>query len=252
MLLELLEKRNKNEKLTEEELKILAEYDAQVAEQTKALNEKLVALETEVKTANNGKTTLEEKIKTLNTQLGTTSQQIEKILKEKEELEKKVVETNPVDIEEIKSVIRRSMELKQEEAMKREKLKQEELVKAKEEELNKKLQQLEEELKKQAEINKFNAFKSELAEEKIKRPYLVSQIEKIIKDLDTVGVQQSRLILNFLIDSVNHEEELEAYIKRQKAGSNIFDGKQIKTKTNESESSIDPFEKFLKKKKNIK
>ena len=252
MLLELLNKRNNKEELTEEELKILAEYDAQVAEQTKVLNEKLVALETEVKTANNNKVSLEEKLKTLDTQLGTTNQQIEKILKEKEELEKKIVDTNATDIEEIKSAIRRSMELKQEEAMKREKLKQEELIKAKEQELNEKLKQLEEELKKQSEINKLNTFKAELAEEKAKRPYLATQIEKIITDLDTVGAQQSRLILNFLIDSVNHEEELEAYMKRQKAGSNIFDGKQIKTKTGENEPTIDPFEKFLKKKKNIK
>lgn len=248
MLLELLEKRARNEELTEEELKILAEYDAQLENTTKELKEKVDLLANEKETIVGNKTELEKKIEELNSKLSNSNTEIEKIVKEKEELEKKIVET--ADIEEVKTAIRKSMEAKQEEAIKREKIKQEELLKQKENELNKKLKELEEELKKQSELNKLNAFKSEVMEEKAKRPYLADKLDKILNDLEITGVQQSRVILNFLIESVNHDEEIEKYNKKIKAGSNIFNDKEIQTKT--TKELKDPFEEFLKKQRNIK
>lgn len=241
MLLELLEKRKNNEQLTEEELKTLSEYDNLISETTKSYIDKVNTLEGEVKV----KSELEKKIEDLNSKSKLTLEELEKIKAEKENLEEQV--KNAVDIEEVKTNLRKALEEKQALELEREREKQAQKIKEKENELSSKIQELEKQLKEQANINELNNFKQELMQEKINRPYLVKQLDKILNELQVKGVSQSRMILNFLLESINHDEEIEQYNRKLESGKSILEKKEIETKKED-----DSFQEFLKRHPKLK
>lgn len=241
MLLELLEKRKNNEQLTEEELKTLAEYDNLMNETTKSYVDKVATLENEVKS----KSELEKKIEELNSQSKLTLEELTKVKSEKEDLEKQV--QNAVDIEEVKTNLRKALEEKQALELEREREKQAKKIKEKENELSSKIQELENKLKEQASLNELNGFRQEVMQEKIKRPYLVKQLDKILSELETKGVSQSRMIMNFLLESINHDEELGIFNRKAEAGQSILEKKELETK-----QEVDPFQEFLKRHPRLK
>lgn len=240
MLAELLAKRERQEQLTEDEIAILSEYDKRVEEATKALQEKYSNLENEVK----GKSDLEKRIEELNSKSKDTQEELERIRKEKEELEKQVQEAG--NIEDIRASLRKALEDKQALELEREKEKQARILKEKEDTLNSKILELEKQLQEQSKQNEISNFKQELMQEKSKRPYLINQLDKIFNEIETKGVQQSKMILNFLLESINHDEEMESFNRKSSAGTSILEKKEVKV--NEKNS----FEEFLKRKPNLR
>lgn len=242
MLAELLAKRERQEQLTEEELAILAEYDKRIEEATKALQDKYSNLENEIK----GKSDLEKRIEELNSVSKTTQEELEKIRKEKEELEKQVQEAG--NIEDIRASLRKALEEKQALELEKEKEKQARIAKENEDKLNSRIAELEKQLQDQAKQNEIVNFRQEILQEKAKRPYLATQLDKILNELETKGVQQSKMILNFLLEAINHEDEMDAYTRKATAGTSILEKKEKEVKINEKDS----FEEFLKRKPNLR
>ncbi len=240
MLLEALKKRQEGEELTEVELALLAEYDEQVAKETE--KEKQIAKSLEEKV--NQQSELEKTIEELKEKYNMSSSEAEKIKKEKEELEKKINE-DTANIEDVRATLRKIADEQKEKALQQQKEEQEKQLAEQKKELQTRIEQMEEQLKQQLKINELNSFRQEVFAEKTKRPYLVAELDKILAEIEVNGIEKSKIIFNFLLESKNHEQEMETFKRKQEAGTNIFDEKKIKTEVKDTKDS---FEEFLKRK----
>lgn len=238
MLKDLLEKKARGEELTEPELALIAEYEEQLNKISSTFTSKIEELQGKV----NEKDEIEKKLAELQELNASKLQELDSLKNEKEELEKKIQESG--NIEEIKSAVRKAMETKQQLELERERNKQKELIKQKEDEATQRIKALEDKLVAYEKLRKESDLKQELVEEKMKRPYLVKQLDKLIGEIEIKGVDQSRMILNFLLEGINHDEEVDKYNKAQSAGTSIL----TNVKTNvKAEEPKDEFEQFLKR-----
>lgn len=235
MLKEVLIKRSKGEELTDEEKELLKQYDESVLE----LNSKLKLLETE---------------KELNTKkLETASEELQKKLKELENVSNELESTKTEKesfmklLDDEKSSAKIKEELAKLEAEK--KLKSEQEIKEKEskeilnryEQTMKTLQSEMDTIKKQNDMFKF---KYDISQKKQQYPYLEKEIDTILNEVEVKGIELSKQILEFLINSKNHDEEMKKYLAIKNAGSDIFI-KEKKEQKSEQEEKIDPkYEKF--------
>lgn len=240
MLKDLLEKKAKGEELTEQELALIAEYEEQLGKISSNFTSKIEELQGKV----NEKEEIEKKLAELQELNTSKLQELDSLKVEKEELEKKIQESG--NIEEIKSAVRKAMETKQQLELERERNKQKELIKQKENEATERIKALEEKLSSYEKLRKESDLKQELVEEKMKRPYLIKQLDKLITEIEVKGVDQTRMILNFILEGINHEEELDKYTKAQSAGTSILSVLPPNVKSGKEEPK-DEFEQFLKR-----
>lgn len=239
---DLLNKKNNNELLTDEESEILKEY----LEDLKDVNDKLEIMKNE-------KIAEELKAKNITTELENKLQE----LSEKDSKLKELIDKQTSLEEELKKAtnLKELQEKIEEERKKEAKLalekKLEEDKKKLEEDTNKKLsekdKQIKELMKKYDELNnstKLMEFKSSVNYEKSERPYLADKLNKLVEDASTDNLVEKKHIFEFLLKSVNHEEEMIAYNNKIQSGSSIFQGtKEVKTDLNVK----DDFEDFLKR-----
>lgn len=232
MLKEALLKRSKGEELTEEEKALLQQYDE--------LNQETVS-----------KMTLLEQEKELNAQkFATANEELQEKLKElatiSEELSttKGEKETFMKLLDDEKSSAKIKEELAKLEAEKELKAK----AKAKEEETKAELsryeqsiQTLTEQMDKIKKENDIFKFKYEMSKKKQDYPYLENEINNILAEVEVKGIDLSNQILEFLINSKNHDEEMKKYQAIKKKGSSIFEevSKQVQVKE-EKKEEIDP------------
>lgn len=245
MLKLLLEKRNKGEQLTEEELSILKEYDDSLLS---IKNEYITKLEEEKTKLVNADNELQSKLKLIE-ELENNKKSLEESKKQLEEMVNK-----SESLEDIKIKLRQELEDKKHQELEKEKKRLQEMLDLIKQDNEKKLKEIQQEMENQKIFNEKLQFKSFINEEIIKRPYLELQLKKIMSDIETTDLKQSKLIYNFLVESVNHENEMEQYNKRKESGQNIFNldinekdkEKIIKNKQDEE------FEDFLKRNPNIR
>lgn len=238
MLKTLLDKRAKGEQLTDEELVILKEYDDTVLEIKSELNTKIE----------------EEKNKFINAdiELQNKLKLIEELENSKKALEETINESK--NIEDVKIKLREELEKKKQEELEKEKTRLKEMLDSLKQENENKLKEIKEEMEKQKLFNEKLQFKSFINEEILKRPYLEVQLKKLLNDIETSDLQQSKFLYNFLVESVNHEAEMEQYKKRLESGKNIFnldidDKDKEKLIKNKQDAE---FEEFLKRNPNIR
>lgn len=232
MLKEALLKRNKGEGLTDEEKVLLQQYDELNQESVSkiALLEKEKELNVQkFQTANDE---LQEKLK----ELATISEELTTTKGEKETFMKL--------LDDEKSSAKIKEELAKLEAEKEIKAK----AKAKEEEAKAELSRYEQSIQTLTEqmdrIKKENdifKFKYEMSNKKQEYPYLEHEIDNILSEVDVKGIELSNQILQFLINSKNHDEEMKKYQANKKKGSSIFEevSKQVQVKE-EKKEEIDP------------
>lgn len=242
MLKELLEKRAKNEDLTEEELNILKDYDDSIAVQMSELK----ALKTEREANTTKYSNLEETIKELTKNLELRDSDLKKVSDEKKSIEEilKNTETTQKALLEIE---RQKVEKENKDRLEAERLAKEKAEQDRLEQINS-ITKAKEELENKV---KLMEFKFRMNTEKMEKPYLANQIDSIIKEVDVRGVDSSETIYSFLINSMNHDEEMEKYNIKKNQGSSIFDnkdkGKEEKVETNvlNDESKVLDFAKKL-------
>lgn len=244
---DLLNKKNNNESLTEEELELLTEY----LDDLKVVNDKIAILEKE-------KIAEELKSKNTSTELETKLQELaEKETKLKELMEKQSSLEDELkkatDLKALQEKIEKEREKETKLAL--EKKLEEDRKKLEEDNIKKlteKDNQIKELMDKYNELNnatKVMEFKSSIAHEKSEKPYLADKLNKLIEDITTENLDEKRYVFNFLLNSVNHEEEMVAYKNKISAGSSIFQG--IKD-TKADVGSVDDFEEFLKRNPNLR
>lgn len=238
MLKLLLEKRANGEQLSEEELAILKEYDKNIEDAKIDLQKQL---EEEKEKFTKADVELQEKLK-----------QIEELENSKKQLEDMVNKSE--NIEDVKIKIRKELEQKKKEELERENKRVQELLESMKKDNEAKLKKLQEEMDKQKEYNEKLQFKTFINEEIVKRPYLETLLKKILVDIETSDLNQSKSLYNFLVESVNHETEMEQYKKRLESGKNIFNldiNDKDKEKLIKSKQDAE-FEEFLKRNPNIR
>lgn len=245
MLKLLLEKRKKGEQLTEEELAILKEYDDNIESVKK---EMLSEIEKEKAKFVNADTELQEKLKLI-VELENNNKSLEESKKQLEEMVNK-----SQSIDDVKIQIRNEIEKKKQDELEKEKQRVQEMLESIKKENENRMKEIKEEMERQKLQTEKIQFKSFINEEILKRPYLEVQLKKLLSDIEDGDLQQSKFIYNFLVDSVNHENEMEQYKKRKEAGKSIFSidisekdkEKIVKNKQDEE------FEAFLKRNPNIR
>lgn len=238
MLKLLLEKRANGEQLSEEELAILKEYDKNIEDAKVELQKQL---EEEKEKFTKADVELQEKLK-----------QIEELENSKKQLEDMVNKSE--NIEDVKIKIRKELEQKKKEELERENKRVQELLESMKKDNEAKLKKLQEEMDKQKEYNEKLQFKTFINEEIVKRPYLETLLKKILVDIETSDLNQSKSLYNFLVESVNHEAEMEQYKKRLESGKNIFNldiNDKDKEKLIKNKQDAE-FEEFLKRNPNIR
>lgn len=216
MLKELLEKRAKGEQLTDEELAILKDYDDSVAVHVS----ELTALKTEKEAFTTKYTNLEEMVKELTKNLQIRDNDLKKVSDEKKSIEEilKNTETTQKALLEIE---RQKVEKENKERLEAERLAKEKADQDRLEQINS-ITKAKEDLENKV---KLMEFKFEMNSEKVNKPYLSNQIDNIIKEVEARGVDSSKTIYNFLINSMNHDEEMEKYNIKKNQGSSVFDNK---------------------------
>lgn len=245
MLKELLEKRNKNEQLSEDELNILKEYDENISNIQSQHKTEFDEMKNKFSSADSE---LQETLKKLS-ELEKSQKALEESKQSLEEMVKK-----SENIEDVKIKLREDYEKKAKEKAENEKKQFEELAQSLKKENEEKLKQLQEEIAKQKEFNEKLAFKTLVNEEIVKRPYAQTQLKMILDNIDTTDLNQSKNLFNFVCNSYNHDVEMENYKKRKEAGSNIFTAKldevdkELRIKNKQDEE----FEEFLKRNPNIR
>lgn len=229
LLSELLKKRANGEQLTEEELEFLNDYDKTVAVYVSDIEKLKTEKESYATKFDSANQELQDKLKVL-TEKEKALQQIEA---DKQNIEK--ILANAKSAEEARLAIEKDKA----EREKREELKRLELeAQAKLELEAKAKREIEEEqakLKRELDLMKFE--KKVLAE-KIKRPYLEKQLDKILVEIPTKELRDSELYFNFLIDMVNHEDEMKKWKEKQEAGTDIFSKRE--TKIEDKQPKVDP------------
>lgn len=242
MLIELLEKRkNDPSSLTEDELKLLSEYDTNI----KLYEDKINLLNTEKEQGNNLTKKTQDELAEMLAKYNASEETLKKLEQEKTELQK-IIDDAP-NVEELRIKIREAEEAKRKEILDAELKKKDEEIKEKEKLHNDAIEELRKSIKLQEERFHVMEFKAMVSQNIVSRPYLADKLNKLIADIDTVGLEKSQTIYNFLLDSVNHDIEMEKYKSQQSAGSNIFDKQNLQQKEKE-----DPFEAWLKKNKKLK
>lgn len=245
MLKLLLEKRNKGEQLTEEELAILKEYDENMASLKAEMQSELDKEKAKFSNADNE---LQAKLKLIE-ELENNKKSLEESKKQLEEMVNK-----SENIEDVKIKLRQELEKKKQDELEKEKQRVQEMLESIKKDNENRLKELKEEMEKQKLQSEKIQFKAFIREEIVKRPYLESQLNKLLTDIEDGDLNQSKFIYNFLVDGVNHDNEMEQFNKRKEAGKNIFNldindkdkEKIIKNKQDEE------FEEFLKRNPNIR
>lgn len=242
---EILNKQLKGEELTAEEQELLKAFEEAVNKTSEDKTKKLAEELNSLKSIAEQKTELEKTIEDLKNKYNLSNNEAEKIRKEKEGLEKQIQEET-TNIEDLRASLRKIADEQKEKELKAQREEQEKKLQAQREEMENRIKQMEEQLKAQVKLNEVNQFKQEVMSEKAKRPYLDSELDKILTEIEVNGLDKSKMIFNFLLEMKNHEQEMDLYKKKQEAGSSILKDKEIKIDT------VDSFEEFLKRKKNLK
>lgn len=245
MLKQLLEKRSKGEQLTDEELAILKEYDENILEAQSKIALELENLKTKF---TNADTELQNKLKEIEN-LQNTNKSLESSKKSLEEIVNK-----SENIEDVKIKLRTELENEKKEALEKENKRVQEMLDEIKKDNETKLSALKAQFEEQKIYNDKLQFKSLIKDEIIKRPYMESQLNKLYNEVDESDLNQSKFLFNFLISSVNHENEMEQYKKKQETGKNIFKlNLDDKDKELEIKNQKDlEFEEFLKRNPNIR
>lgn len=244
---EILEKQQAGIELNDAEKALLAEYQ----ESLKTL------LEMERQKHQEELSKINEKATSADTLLQDSLKKIEELENSKKELEnsKKELEKSvqsSENIEDLKIKIREDLEKKKAEEKVAEQKKYEELLKSMQEANNLEIQKLREEMAKQKELNDKLEFKTFISAEIVKRPYLDVQLKKILEDMETTSLAQSKFIYNFLVGSVNHDTAMETFKKQQTAGQSIFNVDHNEGTPVKVEKKEDRFAEWLKKHPNIR
>lgn len=214
-LRELLNKRAKGEELTPEELAVLKEYDETIAEVNAQLEleKQAKALAEEKFTSAN--TELQDKLK----ELAELSNSVETTKAEKEAIEK-LLETQKttaeVQIERAKIQAEANAK-KEREAKAKEKLEAEEKAKAEMEAYKNRLAEAEKQMA-------ITNFKFQMMTEKANRPYLATEIDLLLSEVEVKGVELSKTLFEYFVKTKNHEEEMANFKKKQEAGTSILGG----------------------------
>lgn len=244
---DLLKKKVNNEELSPEEEALLAEFE----EDTKELTDKIAFAEQEKKAealkAKNAKTELQNKLKELSEKETQLTEISEKKTSLEEEL-KKATDLKSLQ-DKFEEEKKKEAQLELERKLAEEKKKAEE---AKLQALSEKDKQFEDLKTKYEELNsmtKVMEFKNTVNAEKVNRPYLADKLGKLLETVTYTNLVETQGIFNFLINSVNHEEEMAEYNSKTTAGTSIFKG--VKEETSKIEVK-DDFEEFLKKNPNLK
>lgn len=231
MLKNALLKKSKGEELTEEEKILLEQYDELNQENVSriALLEKEKELNIQkFATANDE---LQEKLK----ELANVSSELETTRSEKETFMKLLDdEKSSAKIKEELAKLEAEKKLK-EKAKKKEEETQAELTK-----YETSLKTLTEEMEKIKKENNIFKFKYDVSRKKIEFPYLEKEIDKILGEVESKGIDLSTQILEFLINSKNHDEEMKKYQANKKKGSSIFEEVSKTVKKEEKIEEIDP------------
>lgn len=212
-LTELLKKRSKNEELTEEEKAFLSEYDKNIAEHLAEIER----LKTEKETVEVKLGTFENELKTKEELLKEKEETLSKVTAEKEDITKAL--DNAKSIEEAKKDLEKAKAEK--EKMEAVRLAEEEKAKLLEQERLAREEQ-QEELRKMKEQIEIMNFEKEVINEKSKRPYLEKQLTKVLSDLKTKTLAESKTYYSVLINLFNHDEEMAKWRAQQTASSNVF------------------------------
>ena len=229
MLKELLRKRANNEQLTEQELAILKEYDESLVE----TNSKLKVLEEE-------KELNKQKYESINESLQNKLAE----LAEKEKALNEVSDKNNtllklLEDEKSSAAVKEELaRIETEKKLLKEKEEKEKAAKAKIQTYEENFNKLQAELEQMKQQNALMNFKYEISKKKEEFPYLENEIQAILDNVETKGLDVSRTILEFLISTKNHEEEMKKYIAKKDEGKSILEekGKILK----EKEKSVDP------------
>ncbi|MGL6185527.1 MAG: hypothetical protein ACRC1T_09145 [Clostridium chrysemydis] len=230
MLAELLRKRQNNEDLTEDELRILKEYDDSLAVHMSELER--IKAEKEVAEKELSKTNNE--LKEKSTALTEKEELLKKELEEKESI-KKILENTTSTQEARLKIEKTKLEQKQQEELRKIEKEKEEAEKKKESDnlaLKEELEKLKSELAK-------GKFEKKIYAEKVKRPYLEKQLDVIIADIETSKIEELELALGYLLKAYNHDEEMAKWNVKQKAGSSVFE-KQNTVLTDKVETKKTP------------
>lgn len=235
-LTELLKKRQNGEDLTEEEKAFLAEYDTSIAVHLSEINKLKAEKESAEAKYGNANTELQDKLRIL----AEKEDALKKELEEKENM-KKIID-NAKSAEEAKIEIERARSEKAriEEIARVEKANAEKLEKEKED--RKAFETKQKELEEKVALMEFE---KKVVTEKSKRPYLDTQLTKILTDLPTKGVNGSEMYFNILLDMFNHEEEMKKWNDKQKENTDIFSKKEqiiVDTKETKVKNSDDEYE----------
>lgn len=217
----IMEKIAKGEALTPEELAKLAEFQKTVELKNSEI-EKLSAEKTELESKfTNANNVLQEKMAELTAKderiafVEAEKASIEKIIRDNDS---KITMEEKIRINREKAEqIRRAEQIRQAEELANKAL-------ADKEAYNNKLKAELEELKA---LQAKTAYKNELILEKSNRPYLAKEIDGLIAELETSGVENTKMIHKFLVAGINHDEAMEKFKAISKAGTNILDDKKV-------------------------
>lgn len=247
-LKEILEKQKKGEELTPEEQILLDDFN-KIQEQSALELEKLQnekkALELE---KSNSEETLQETLR----KAEEKEKALEELRKERANLEDMI--KNSKDNETAKIALAKAqMDKSKAEEIRRiqaEKEKEQKILKQKEEAREAERKAIEQKTKELEEMVAKLQFEQVIKNEMNKRPYFKNQLENISKNLDTKGIEKSKDILDFLIESVNHEEEIKKFNASLVKGKNVFvedglDKKIVDKKPEEMESKELEFAKSM-------
>lgn len=229
MLKEALLKKERGEELTEEEKALLQQFDELLIE----TNSKIKLLEEEKELNSKKFETANEELQSKLKELAEISSELETTKSEKASFMKLLEdEKTSVAIKEEMAKLEAERKLKQEQENKEKETK--EVISRYETSLK----TLQEEMERIKHQNDIMSFKYEVSKKREEYPYLEEEITTILNEVDTKGIELSRNILEFLIKSKNHDEEMKKYLAKKNAGSSIF--KTSKTKDKVKEEVIDP------------
>lgn len=229
LLSELLNKRAKGEQLTEEELAFLSDYDKNIAVYLSDIEKLKTEKESYATKFDNANQELQDKLKVLTDK----EKALEQAEMEKQNIEK--ILANAKSAEEARIAIEKDRADKE----KREEVKRLELeAQAKLELEAKAKKEMEAELERLKNEKALMQFEKKVLAEKIKRPYLEKQLDKILTDIPTKELRDSEIYFNILIDMVNHEDEMRRWNEKQEAGTDIFSKKE--TKIDNKQPKVDP------------
>ncbi|MGL5962422.1 MAG: hypothetical protein ACRCZ0_10815 [Cetobacterium sp.] len=226
----MLNKRAKGDELVQEELDFLKEYDESLADVHAQLELEKQAKALAEEKFNSANTELQDKLKAL-TELSDT---FENARIEKEAIEK-LLETQKTtaEVQVARTKLQAEAEAKKEAMAKaKERTEADERVKAEMEDYKSKLN----ETQKQMDITNF---KFQMMMEKASRPYLTTEIDILLSEVEVKGVELSKTLFEYFVKARNHEEEMSNFKKKQEAGTSILDGLKANIEIKEEKTISD-------------